>query len=166
MIGANLPCSCLQCLTGDQEQTKAGTGGEKLQEVLVDQLAHKAIEFLGGSKPDLPPPPCFSLCSRVSVQLRSPTFLLIEIMGWTFSNISATLACPSLACPLLSEKPKEWYPLPVSPYTSYLTPHPSTFSPMSRRHFTVLHSGGHALSSSSTLLGTVAFGHYEDPLFD
>ena len=37
VIGANLPCSCLQCLTGDQEQTKAGTGGEKLQEALVDQ---------------------------------------------------------------------------------------------------------------------------------
>ena len=49
MIGANLPCSCLQCLTGDQEQTKAGTGGEKLQE-----LAHKAIGFLGGPKPHLP----------------------------------------------------------------------------------------------------------------
>ena len=44
-------CSCLQCLTGDQEQTKAGTGGEKLQEPSVDQLAHKAIGFLGGSKP-------------------------------------------------------------------------------------------------------------------
>ena len=54
VIGANLPCSCLQCLTGGQEQTKAGTGGEKLQEALVDQLAHKAIGFLGGSKPHLP----------------------------------------------------------------------------------------------------------------
>ena len=54
VIGANLPCSCLQCLTGDQEQTKAGTGGEKLQEALFDQLAHKAIGFLGGSKPHLP----------------------------------------------------------------------------------------------------------------
>ena len=55
VIGANLPCSCLQCLTGDQEQTKAGTGGEKLREALVDQLAHKAIGFLGGPKPNLPP---------------------------------------------------------------------------------------------------------------
>ena len=53
VIEANLPCSCLQCLTGDQEQTKAGTGGEKLQEALVDQLAHKAMRFLGGSKPHL-----------------------------------------------------------------------------------------------------------------
>ena len=61
MIGANLPCSCLQCLTGDQEQTKAGTGGEKLQEALVDQLAHKAIGFLGGSKPHLPSSMLFSL---------------------------------------------------------------------------------------------------------
>ena len=54
VIGANLPCSCLQCLTEYQEQTKAGTGGEKLQEALVDLLAHKAIGFLGGSKPHLP----------------------------------------------------------------------------------------------------------------
>ena len=61
VIGANLPCSCLQCLTGDQEQTKAGTGGEKLQEALVDQLAHKAIGFLGGSKPHLPSSMLFSL---------------------------------------------------------------------------------------------------------
>ena len=61
VIGANLPCSCWQCLTGDQEQTKAGTGGEKLQEALVDQLAHKAIGFLGGSKPHLPSSMLFSL---------------------------------------------------------------------------------------------------------
>ena len=61
MIGPNLPCSCLQCLTGDQEQTKASTGGEKLQEALVDQLAHKAIGFLGGSKPHLPSSMLFSL---------------------------------------------------------------------------------------------------------
>ena len=33
VIGANLPCSCLQCLTGDQEQTKAGTGGEKCRKL-------------------------------------------------------------------------------------------------------------------------------------
>ena len=64
------------------------------------------------------PPPCFSLCSRLSVPLRSPTSLLIEILRSTFSNISPTLAYPSLACPLLFGKPKEWYPLPVSLYTS------------------------------------------------
>ena len=61
VIGANLPCSCLQWFRGDQEQTKAGTGGEKLQEALVDQLAHKAIGFLGGSKPHLPSSMLFSL---------------------------------------------------------------------------------------------------------
>ena len=66
VIGANLPCSCLQCLTGDQEQTKAGTGGEKLQEALVDQLAHKAIGFLGGSKPHLPSSMLFSLFNQGS----------------------------------------------------------------------------------------------------
>ena len=118
VIGANLPCSCLQCLTGDQEQTKAGTGGEKLQEALVDQLAHKAIGFLGGSKPHLPSSMLLSLFKAL-VQLRSPTSLLIEILRSTSSNTSANLACPSLACPLLSGKPKEWCPLPVSPYTSF-----------------------------------------------
>ena len=56
------------------------------------------------------PPPCFSLCLRLFVQLRSPTSLLTEILHSTFSNISATPACPSLACPLLSEKSKEWCP--------------------------------------------------------
>ena len=41
---------------------------------------------------------------------------LTSSMRW--SNTYVTLACPSLACPLPSGKPKEWCPLPVSPYTS------------------------------------------------
>ena len=95
------------------------------------------------------PPPCFSPCSRLFVPLRSP-YLLIETLHSTSSNTSATLACPSPARPLLSGKPKEWCPLPVC--QCHLTPHPSTFSPMSCRH--LLHPGGHALSSSPILLGT------------
>ena len=76
VIGANLPCSCLQCLTGDQEQTKAGTGGEKLQEALVDQLAHKAIGFLG--------PPPLLYCPPTS-----PTYLQL---GTTISMFKPMVA--------------------------------------------------------------------------
>ena len=34
VLGANLPSNCLQCLTGDKEQHKSGTGGEKIKEAL------------------------------------------------------------------------------------------------------------------------------------
>ena len=99
VIGAHLPCTCLQCLTGDQEQTKAGTGGEKLQEALADQLAHKA-------------------CSRPFAMPRLQVFLLIEILPSTSSNTSVVPPCPSRASPLLFGKPKGWCPLQGSPYTS------------------------------------------------
>ena len=116
VVGANLPCSCLQCLTGDQEQTKAGTGGEKLQEALVDQLAHKTIGFLGGSKPHLPSSMLFSLfkalrAAQVS-NLPSDRDSPFDILQYLCDS------CPSLACLLLFGKLKEWCPLPVSPYTS------------------------------------------------
>ena len=117
MIGANLPCSCLQCLTGDQEQTKAGTGGEKLQEALVDQLAHKAIGFLGGSKPHLPSSMLFSLFKALrTAQVsnlpsdRDSPFDLLQYL----CDSSLPLSC----LPATVWKQKEWYPLPASLYTS------------------------------------------------
>ena len=115
VIGANLPCSCLQCLTGDQERpVLAVKNSRKLW------LTNWRIRPSGSweAPNHTSPPPCFSPCSRLFVPLRSPTFLLIETLHSTSSNTSATLACPSPACPLLSGKPKEWCPLPVSPYTS------------------------------------------------
>ena len=41
-LAANLPRSCLQILTGDKEQTRAGTGGDPLKEAL---LSTKRIKF-------------------------------------------------------------------------------------------------------------------------
>ena len=147
VIGANLPCSCLQCLTGDQEQTKAGTGGEKLQEALVDQLAHKAIGFLGGSKPHLPSSMLFSLFKALRAA--------------QVSNTSATLACPSPACPLPYGKPKEWCP-PAGVSLHLILPHSlrcpadTYFTEMAMHYPHLQYSSGQ----------TVAFGHYEDPLPD
>ena len=111
VIGANLPCSCLQCLTGDQEQTKAGTGGEKLQEALVDQLAHKAIGFLGGSKPHLPSSMIHSLFQALRTAQASN---LVEILHLTSSNTFVTLACLSPVCLPLSGKLTAWCPPRVS----------------------------------------------------
>ena len=103
VIGANLPYSCLQCLTGDQEQTKAGTGGKKLQEALVDQLAHKAIDFPGGSKPHLPSSMIYSLFQALRTaqafnlpQNRDSPFDLLEYL--------VTLVCLSPVCLPLSGK--------------------------------------------------------------
>ena len=112
MIGANLPCSCLQCVTGNQEQTKVGTGGKKLQEALVDQLAYKAIGFLGSSTP------CSSPCSRLFATPRLQVFLLTEILPSASSNTSMISPCPSRASLLLFGKPKGWRQLQESPYTS------------------------------------------------
>ena len=53
-LAANLPRFCLQILTGDKEQTRAGTGGDPLKEALLSRLAQKAIGFLGGPPPRLP----------------------------------------------------------------------------------------------------------------
>ena len=53
-LAANLPRSCLQLLTGDSEQTRAGTGGDPLKEALLHCLAQKSIGFLGGPGPRLP----------------------------------------------------------------------------------------------------------------
>lgn len=53
VVGANLPSDCLQVLTGDKEQHKSGTGGEKIKEALHDKLAQKAIGFLSGPLPRL-----------------------------------------------------------------------------------------------------------------
>ena len=64
------------------------------------------------------PPPCFSPCSQLFAPLRSQIFPLIAIHPSISSNTYVILACPSLACPLPFGKPKAWYPLPVSPYTS------------------------------------------------
>ena len=146
VIGANLPCSCLQCLTGDQEQTKAGTGGEKLQEALVDQLAHKAIGFLGGSKPHLPSSMLFSLFKALrTAQVsnlpsdRDSPFDLLQYL------------CDSLA-PLLLTRYGLGSRRNGTHCRRHFTPHPSTFSPLPSGH--LLHPGGHELSSSSTLLGT------------
>lgn len=54
VLGANLPSNCLQCLTGDKEQHKSGTGGEKIKEAPHERLSQKAICFLGGPLPRLP----------------------------------------------------------------------------------------------------------------
>ena len=117
VIGANLPCSCLQCLTGDQEQTKAGTGGEPFQEALVNQLAHKAIGFLGALN-RTSRPPCSSPCSRLFATPRLQVSLLIEILPSTSSNTSVISPCPSRASPLLFGKLKGWRQRQGSPYTS------------------------------------------------
>ena len=45
---------CLQIFTGDREQTRAGTGGDLLKELLTRRLAVKSIGFLGTQHPRLP----------------------------------------------------------------------------------------------------------------
>ena len=94
------------------------------------------------------PPPCFFPCSRLSVLLRSPTSLPIEILRSTFSNISATLACPSLYG--LGSRRNGTH------CRRHFTPHPTYFTQVAMNYPHLQHSSGQ----------TVAFGHYEDPLPD
>ena len=93
-MGANLPCTCLQCLTGDQEQTKAGTGGEPLQEALVNQSAYKAIGFLGGPKPHLPNSMVSPFSTLSVLTPASPASLQIALLHSTSSNTSAIFFYP------------------------------------------------------------------------
>ena len=54
ILAAYLHRQCLQLLTGDKEQTKAGTGGDPLREALLQRLALKSVGFLSGPAPLLP----------------------------------------------------------------------------------------------------------------
>ena len=53
-LAAYLHRQCLQLLTGDKEQTRAGTGGDPTKEALLQRLALKSVEFLNGPTPLLP----------------------------------------------------------------------------------------------------------------
>ena len=113
VIGANLPCSCLQCLTGDQEQTKAGSGGEKCRKLWSTNL--RIRPSASSAAPNhIFPPPWYTPCSRLFAPLRPPTSLRIEILHLTSSNTFVTLACLSPVCLPLSGKLRAWYPPRVS----------------------------------------------------
>ena len=160
VIGANLPCSCLQCLTGDQEQTKAGTGGEKLQEALVDQLAHKAIGFLGGSKPHLPSSMLFSLFKALrTAQVsnlpsdRDSPFDLLQYL----CDSSLPLSClPATVWEAEGMVPTAGVTLHLILPHSLRCPEDTYFTQVAMHYPHLQHSSGQ----------TVAFGHYEDPLPD
>ena len=160
VIGANLPCSCLQCLTGDQEQTKAGTGGEKLQEALVDQLAHKAIGFLGGSKPHLPSSMLFSLfkalraaqVSNLPADRDSP----FDILQYLCDS-SLPLSClPTTVWEAAGMVPTSGVTLHLILPHSLRCPADTYFTQVAMHYPHLQYASGQ----------TVAFGHYEDPLPD
>ena len=160
MIGANLPCSCLQCLTGDQEQTKAGTGGEKLQEALVDQLAHKAIGFLRGSKPHLPSSMLFSLfkalraaqVSNLPADRDSP----FDILQYLCDS-SLPLSClPTTVWEAEGTVPTSGVTLHLILPHSLQCPADTYFTQVAMHYPHLQYASGQ----------TVAFGHYEDPLPD
>ena len=160
MIGANLPCSCLQCLTGDQEQTKAGTGGEKLQEALVDQLAYKAIGFLGGSKPHLPSSMLFSLfkalrAAQVS-NLPSDRDSPFDILQYLCDS-SLPLSClPATVWEAEGMVPTAGVTLHLILPHSLRCPADTYITQVAMHYPHLQYSSGQ----------TVAFGHYEDPLPD
>ena len=159
VIGANLPCSCLQCLTGDQEQTKAGTGGEKLQEALVDQLAHKAIGFLGGSKPHLPSSMLFSLFKALrnaqvtSLPDRDSPFDILQYL----CDFSLPISClPTTVWEAEGMVPTAGVTLHLILPHSLRCPADTYFTQVAMHYPHLQHASGQ----------TVAFGHYEDPLPD
>ena len=160
VIAANLPCSCLQCLTGDQEQTKAGTGGEKLQEALVDQLAHKAIGFLGGSKPHLPSSMLFSLFTALrAAQVsnlpadRDSPFDILQYL----CDSSLPLSCvPTTVWEAEGMVPTSGVTLHLILPHSLRCPADTYFTQVAMHYPHLQYASGQ----------TVAFGHYEDPLPD
>ena len=160
VIGANLPCSCLQCLSGDQEQTKAGTGGEKLQEALVDHLAHKAIGFLGGSKPHLPSSMIYSLFQALRTaqasnlpQDRDSPFDLLQYL----CDSSLPLSClPATVWEAEGMVPTAGVTLHLILPHSLRCPADTYFTQVAMHYPHLRYPDGQ----------TVAFGHYEDPLPD
>ena len=149
MIGANLPCSCLQCL--------ALKNSKKLW---LTNWRTKPSVSLEAPNPTSPPP-CSSPCSRLSATPRFQIFLLIEILPLTSSNTSVTPDCPSRASPLPFGKPKGWYPLQgvtlhlILPH-SLRCPADTYFTQVAMHYPHLQYASGQ----------TVAFAHYEDPLPD
>ena len=160
MIGANLPCSCLQCLTGDQEQTKAGTGGEKLQEALVDQLAHKAIGFLGGSKPHLPSSMLLSLFKALRTaqvsNLPSDRDSPFDILQYLCDSSLPFSCLPATVWEAEGMVPTAGVTLHLILPHSLRCPADTYFTQVAMHYPHLQYSSGQ----------TVAFGHYEDPLPD
>ena len=160
VIGANLPCSCLQCLTGDQEQTKAGTGGEKLQEALVDQLAHKAIGFLGGSKPHLPSSMLLSLFKALRTaqvsNLPSDRDSPFDILQYLCDSSLPFSCLPATVWEAEGMVPTAGVTLHLILPHSLRCPADTYFTQVAMHYPHLQYSSGQ----------TVAFGHYEDPLPD
>ena len=160
VIGANLPCSCLQCLTGDQEQTKAGTGGEKLQEALVDQLAHKAIGFLGGSKPHLPSSMIFSLFKALRdaqvTSLPADRDSPFDILQYLCDSSLPISCLPTTVWEAEGMVPTAGVTLHLILPHSLRCPADTYFTQVAMHYPHLQYASGQ----------TVAFGHYEDPLPD
>ena len=160
VIGANLPCSCLQCLTGDQEQTKAGTGGEKLQEALVDQLAHKAIGFLGGSKPHLPSSMLLSLFKALRTaqvsNLPSDRDSPFDLLQYLCESSLPFSCLPATVWEAEGMVPTAGVTLHLILPHSLRCPADTYFTQVAMHYPHLQYSSGQ----------TVAFGHYEDPLPD
>ena len=158
VIGANLPCSCLQCLTEHQEQTKAGTGGEPLHKALVNQLAHKAIGFLGGSKPHLPSSMLFSLFKALrDAQVtglpadRDSPFDILQYL----SDFALPISClPTTVWEAEGMVPTAGVTLHLILPHSLRCPADTYFTQVAMHYPHLQYASGQ----------TVAFGHYEDPL--
>ena len=158
-VGANLPCNCLQCLTGDQEQTKAGTGGESLQEALVNRLSHKAIGFLGGPKPLLPNSMILSFFqalraassdSALPADRTSP----FDILQYLSDGPLPVSCLPNTVWEAEGMVPTAGVTLHLILPHSLRCPADTYFTQVAMHYPHLQHSSGQ----------TVAFGHYEDPL--
>ena len=159
-LAANLPRSCLQLLTEDSEQTRAGTGGDPLKEALLHCLAQKSIGFLGGPGPRLPAEMLhsFTAALRTDATLKpllptdpSPTaFDLLEILAMHAFPVSL---CPS------SVREAEGLTPTAGVLLHLILPHSlrcpaDTYYTQVSTHYPHLHR---------PLEDSIAYGHYEDP---
>ena len=107
ILATCLARACLQIVTGDREQTRAGTEGDQLRESLLKRLAHKGIGFLGEPPPRLPSEIIASFAS-VSLFLRplackfSPPPVILRLFllpkGWCPQLVSSSISSYLTRC--------------------------------------------------------------------
>ena len=158
VLGANLLSNCLQCLTGDKEQHKSGTGGEKIKEALHERLSQKAIGFLGGPLPRLPHELLTAFFAALRADESSAILMSDDHSPFTLFSALTTHPLPASCVPLTVAEAEGLIPR-AGVVLHLILPHSlrcpaDTYFTQVAMHYPHLHR----LEDS-----TVHFGHYEDP---
>ena len=159
ILAAYLHRQCLQLLTGDKEQTKAGTWGDPLREAL-QRLALKSVGFLSGPAPLLPSELVATLHAALGHEGTFAPMLNSTPSSFNLLSVLTSTPLPSSLAPATVHEaegitPTSGVSLTIILPQSLRCPADPYFSQVA-----ILYPHLHRIRTSD---GTVQYGHYEDP---